>query len=169
MCQPRFIYWTHSQFLSFLPICQIWCDRRCWWSSGSLGLGRVDMYSYLGSTRVSKNVSYKSITFFFLESPSAEKGFSWFIISNFVLSIFLFHVHRWPVRTLSFSYDGNYLASGSEDLFIDIVSIFFRIIFRDLFMFRALHLSPIHLTIWLTDRFFLSYSLMSLPVSLFIV
>ena len=28
----------------------------------------------------------------------------------------------WPVRTLGFSYDGQMLASASEDLFIDIVS-----------------------------------------------
>jgi hypothetical protein len=27
----------------------------------------------------------------------------------------------WPIRTLGFSYDGVYLASGSEDLAIDIV------------------------------------------------
>lgn len=29
---------------------------------------------------------------------------------------------RWPVRTLSFSYDGQFIASASEDSFIDIVS-----------------------------------------------
>ena len=28
----------------------------------------------------------------------------------------------WPVRTLSFSHDGQMIASGSEDLLIDIVS-----------------------------------------------
>lgn len=30
----------------------------------------------------------------------------------------------WPVRTLSFSHDGGMLASGSEDLIIDIVRVF---------------------------------------------
>lgn len=30
---------------------------------------------------------------------------------------------RWPVRTISFNYTGDYIASASEDLFIDIVSI----------------------------------------------
>lgn len=31
--------------------------------------------------------------------------------------------YRWPVRTLSFSFDGQYIASASEDHFIDVVSI----------------------------------------------
>ena len=30
--------------------------------------------------------------------------------------------YSWPIRTLSFSYDGVYLASGSEDSAIDIVT-----------------------------------------------
>lgn len=30
---------------------------------------------------------------------------------------------RWPVRTISFNHTGEYIASASEDLFIDIVSI----------------------------------------------
>ncbi|KAG2682716.1 hypothetical protein I3760_11G203600 [Carya illinoinensis] len=30
---------------------------------------------------------------------------------------------EWPVRTISFNYTGDYIASASEDLFIDIVSI----------------------------------------------
>lgn len=30
--------------------------------------------------------------------------------------------YRWPVRTISFSYDGQFLASASEDSYIDIVS-----------------------------------------------
>jgi THO complex subunit 3 len=30
---------------------------------------------------------------------------------------------EWPVRTISFNYDGQYIASASEDLFIDIVSL----------------------------------------------
>lgn len=29
---------------------------------------------------------------------------------------------RWPVRTISFNHTGEYIASASEDLFIDIVS-----------------------------------------------
>lgn len=29
----------------------------------------------------------------------------------------------WPVRTISFSYDGKYLASASEDFLIDIVAL----------------------------------------------
>jgi len=29
----------------------------------------------------------------------------------------------WPVRTLSFSYDGKMIASGSEDLLIDIAEV----------------------------------------------
>jgi len=29
---------------------------------------------------------------------------------------------EWPVRTISFSHNGQYLASGSEDLVLDIVS-----------------------------------------------
>lgn len=32
----------------------------------------------------------------------------------------------WPIRTLSFSYDGVYLASGSEDSAIDIVFVHFH-------------------------------------------
>lgn len=28
---------------------------------------------------------------------------------------------RWPVRTISFNHTGEYIASASEDLFIDIV------------------------------------------------
>ena len=35
----------------------------------------------------------------------------------------LFLILSWPVRTLSFSHDGEMLASGSEDLIIDIVCI----------------------------------------------
>jgi len=31
---------------------------------------------------------------------------------------------RWPVRTISFNHTGEYIASASEDLFIDIVSTF---------------------------------------------
>ena len=34
---------------------------------------------------------------------------------------FLLSGCSWPVRTLSFSHDGEMLASGSEDLIIDIV------------------------------------------------
>eukprot|EP01048_Picozoa_sp_COSAG05_P020027 COSAG05_NODE_3301_length_2160_cov_1.379961_1_plen_80_part_00 len=30
---------------------------------------------------------------------------------------------EWPVRTLGFSADGQYLAAGSEDLFIDVSSV----------------------------------------------
>lgn len=30
---------------------------------------------------------------------------------------------RWPVRTLGFSADGQFLAAGSEDLFIDVCSV----------------------------------------------
>jgi len=29
----------------------------------------------------------------------------------------------WPIRTVSFSHDGNYVAAGSEDLFIDIANV----------------------------------------------
>lgn len=29
----------------------------------------------------------------------------------------------WPVRALSFSYDGKMLASGSEDLYVDIADV----------------------------------------------
>ena len=35
----------------------------------------------------------------------------------------MFLILSWPVRTLSFSHDGEMLASGSEDLIIDIVCI----------------------------------------------
>lgn len=39
--------------------------------------------------------------------------------------IFLFLPSRldWPVRALSFSYDGKMLASGSEDLYVDIADV----------------------------------------------
>lgn len=37
---------------------------------------------------------------------------------------FLLSGCSWPVRTLSFSHDGEMLASGSEDLIIDIVRIY---------------------------------------------
>ena len=30
---------------------------------------------------------------------------------------------QWPVRTLSFSHDSQYIASGSEDLMIDIADV----------------------------------------------
>ena len=40
----------------------------------------------------------------------------------FVYYVF-FLILSWPVRTLSFSHDGEMLASGSEDLIIDIVCI----------------------------------------------
>lgn len=40
----------------------------------------------------------------------------------------IYHIlFSWPVRTLSFSYDGQMLASASEDLFIDIVSNLFTV------------------------------------------
>ncbi|KAE8713729.1 THO complex subunit 3 [Hibiscus syriacus] len=32
-------------------------------------------------------------------------------------------IMRWPVRTISFNYTGNYIASASEDLFIDISNV----------------------------------------------
>jgi WD40 repeat protein len=60
---------------------------------------RLGVHSYSGSIRV-RNI--QSIVIASLESITV--------------------IFRWPVRTLSFSHDGNYLASGSEDLFIDIVS-----------------------------------------------
>lgn len=31
---------------------------------------------------------------------------------------------RWPVRTISFNHTGDLIASASEDLFIDIVSLY---------------------------------------------
>lgn len=40
-----------------------------------------------------------------------------------LLTFVCFHpFSRWPVRTISFNHDGQYIASASEDLFIDIVS-----------------------------------------------
>lgn len=38
-----------------------------------------------------------------------------------ILDYLIYFVVSWPVRTLSFSHDGEMLASGSEDLIIDIV------------------------------------------------
>lgn len=38
------------------------------------------------------------------------------------LTLLTCHWNRWPVRTISFSYDGQFLASASEDSYIDIVS-----------------------------------------------
>ena len=35
--------------------------------------------------------------------------------------VFIFFI-SWPVRTLGLSYDGEFIASGSEDFIIDIVS-----------------------------------------------
>lgn len=35
--------------------------------------------------------------------------------------MFCLYFLRWPVRTISFSHTGDYIASASEDLFIDIV------------------------------------------------
>lgn len=35
--------------------------------------------------------------------------------------MFCLYFLRWPVRTISFNHTGDYIASASEDLFIDIV------------------------------------------------
>lgn len=40
----------------------------------------------------------------------------------FITIIIIIIIISWPVRTLSFSFDGQYIASASEDSFIDIVS-----------------------------------------------
>jgi len=46
----------------------------------------------------------------------------------------------WPVRALSFSYDGKMLASGSEDLYVDIADVTtgekVRFYFRYLLFFK---------------------------------
>lgn len=39
-----------------------------------------------------------------------------------IFFILLFRLD-WPVRALSFSYDGKMLASGSEDLYVDIADV----------------------------------------------
>ena len=49
---------------------------------------------------------------------------------------------EWPVRALSFSYDGKLLASASEDLFIDIADVETGVCYTDIqtsFMFMQLH------------------------------
>lgn len=67
------------------------------------------------------------------------------------LFILFFNLVRWPVRTISFNHTGEYIASASEDLFIDIVSmrstrflqlrisIFFIIPFQYLYYSLAIH------------------------------
>lgn len=46
---------------------------------------------------------------------------------SYILGINLFFLEKcrldWPVRALSFSYDGKMLASGSEDLYVDIADV----------------------------------------------
>ena len=51
---------------------------------------------------------------------SADALVSLWDLKEFV-SIRTFGNLEWPVRTLSFSYDGQFIASASEDLAIDIV------------------------------------------------
>lgn len=50
-----------------------------------------------------------------------------FIISNGTVGLlklyFIYFRLDWPVRALSFSYDGKMLASGSEDLYVDIADV----------------------------------------------
>lgn len=43
-------------------------------------------------------------------------------LKNIFLNITLLRLD-WPVRALSFSYDGKMLASGSEDLYVDIADV----------------------------------------------
>lgn len=62
--------------------------------------------------------------------PRLHVGFSNVFIeiwNNFISRqavTFCLLTFRWPVRTISFNYTGEYIASASEDLFIDIVCIF---------------------------------------------
>ncbi len=51
---------------------------------------------------------------------SADALVSLWDLKEFV-SVRTFGNLEWPVRTLSFSYDGQFIASASEDLAIDIV------------------------------------------------
>lgn len=49
---------------------------------------------------------------------------------------------RWPVRTISFNHTGDLIASASEDLFIDIVSLYIHAIdIKGLFGYAYLGIS----------------------------
>lgn len=46
-----------------------------------------------------------------------------FSVAHEFLLIHVIAIFRWPVRTLSFSFDGTLIASGSEDRYIDISAV----------------------------------------------
>lgn len=54
-----------------------------------------------------------------------KKTFSTSIIVLLEINVLIFQKCRldWPVRALSFSHDGKMLASGSEDLYVDIADV----------------------------------------------
>ena len=77
------------------------------------------------------HVCFKKLDFLFFKT----RFFYYLLfISSLIFSflfykvVFLFPFCSWPVRTLSFSHDGEMLASGSEDLIIDIVSIILLVV-----------------------------------------
>lgn len=94
---------------------QIFCCWKCWFPCKPMGYLRDAVCAYL----------YKvGVSFPWLPCLSIQYFFIYCFVYCLLWQIWnaLLLLLRWPVRTISFNYTGDFVASASEDLFIDIVS-----------------------------------------------
>lgn len=106
-------------------LCQIFCSWKRWFVGQPLGYLRDAMCADVYKTWVSFSPGFPLFdtfpskqSFKFRLGLSASLNSEWPVVTS----------GRWPVRTISFNHTGEYIASASEDLFIDIVWFLWNIL-----------------------------------------